>query len=435
MRRAQLVEFYVALVTGLGLASVGYYVSGLHQLNIHSIVAGLVLALGIAIYDTYASLIPEFRSQISASVSLAAAGILALGPELGVLAAALGTLMSEFVLRASLLRERSGISFARVVSFNTAQVAFSLGVASMILRAAHYTPAQLETVRSFGIALAAFVAHVFVNAALVFGVVSLQTSAPLRPMTRDWYREFAPQYLVLGASALLITVLYFISPAHAFLGLIPLGLVHFSFRSYLRIREQAQKTFEKVVQLLEQRDPYTGEHSGSVANLAADIAQELGIHGGELEIVRSVARVHDIGKIAVPDKILLKKGKLEPEEWELMKRHTEIGADLLQGLAIYDRYAHVVRHEHEHWNGGGYPAGLRGELIPLPSRIISAADVYHALISDRPYRPAYENEEALDIIRRMSGRQLDPKVVGALLRVLESKQPEASGRTSEEGSR
>jgi putative nucleotidyltransferase with HDIG domain len=211
------------------------------------------------------------------------------------------------------------------------------------------------------------------------------------------------------------------------LGMTPLVLVHFSFRSYLRIREEAQKTFEKVVQLLEERDPYTGEHSGEVADLAGEIAQELGLRGSEVEMIKAVARVHDIGKIAVPDRILLKPGKLDPEEWEIMKRHTEIGADLLKGLEVYGRYADVVRYEHEHWDGTGYPNGLQGEEIPIAARIIAAADVYHALISDRPYRPAYSHEEALDIIRNMAGRVLDPKVVGALLRVLERWKAEELG--------
>ena len=208
------------------------------------------------------------------------------------------------------------------------------------------------------------------------------------------------------------------------LGLAPLVLVHLSFRSYLKIREEARKTFEKVVELLEERDPYTGEHSNEVAELAEAIAQELGLRGSEVEMIKAVARVHDIGKIAVPDRILLKPGKLDPEEWEIMKRHPVIGADLLKGLEVYGRYADVVRYEHEHWDGSGYPEGLKGEEIPMAARIIAAADVYHALISDRPYRPAYPKEKALDIIRNMAGKVLDPKVVEALLRALERQEEE-----------
>jgi len=260
---------------------------------------------------------------------------------------------------------------------------------------------------------------VILNSSLVSGVVSLSTRQPIRYLAAEWFRDFSVQYFILCVSALLLIVLYSLSPWHMLLGLTPLVLIHLSFKSYLRIREEAQKTFEKVVELLEERDPYTGEHSGKVAELAGAIAQELGLRGSEVEMIKAVARVHDIGKIAVPDRILLKPGKLDPEEWEIMKRHPAIGADLLKGLEVYGRYADVVRYEHEHWDGSGYPEGLKGEEIPMPARIIAAADVYHALISERPYRPAYPKEKALDIIRNMAGRVLDPKVVGALLRVIE----------------
>ncbi len=424
MRSPWAVRLYVAVIISLGLAAIGYSSTQL-QLTIETLIAGLVLLASIALFDVYASLIPEFRSQVSASAALVVAGVLVLGPWEGVLAATAGTLMSELILRTSILRKAGAPTFLQVVIFNTAQIALSVGLVGLLLSLLQYSPQQMVASVDFALGLGAFAFHLLFNASLVFGVVSLQTGRPLRNLARDWYREFAPQYLVLAASVLLLTVLYFVSPLHSLLGLIPLVLVHFSFRSYLRIREEAQKTFEKVVQLLEQRDPYTGEHSGEVADLAAEVAQEMGLWGAEVEMIRSVSRVHDIGKVAVPDRILLKPGKLDPEEWEIMKRHAEVGSDLLQGLAIYDRYAHVVRHEHEHWNGNGYPDGLRGDLIPLPSRIISAADVYHALISDRPYRPAYGQEEALDIIRKMSGRQLDPRVVGALLRVIERREMEA----------
>lgn len=429
MRLSRLVPVYVWMIIAAGLASAAYFGIQL-RLDPQTLVVGLILIGSIALYDVYASLIPEFRSQISASVALTVAGLLILGPPAGVVAATTGTLLSEIVLRSDVLKKGNATRFVQVVGFNTAQIALSLGVVSVVLRALGFVPGQLIHPQDFAIALTAFVAHVFLNNCLVFGVVSLQTAQPMRGLAHEWYREFFPQYLVLGASTLLLKVLYFVSPLHALLGLIPLALVHLSFRSYLRIREEAQKTFEKVVLLLEQRDPYTGEHSGQVADLAVEIAQEMGTRGAELEMIRSVARVHDIGKIAVPDRILLKPGKLDPEEWEIMKRHAETGADLLKGLAIFDRYANIVRHEHEHWNGAGYPDGLRGESIPLGSRIISAADVYHALISDRPYRPAYEREAALDIIRKMSGRQLDPKVVGALLRVLERQESEGEAADS-----
>ncbi|MBC7097842.1 HD domain-containing protein [Candidatus Bipolaricaulota bacterium] len=371
--------------------------------------------------DLFATLIPAFRRDISASVALWIAAVVSLGASFGILIVVAATLVSELYLRVFIsdLRGRNPLLVAEVISFNVTQVAFSLGLTAAYFLLVRAPVGRLAGGVDFIKVVGGFFIFVSLNSSLVSGVVSLSTKQPIRYLVVEWFRDFSAQYLILCVSAVLLVVLYSLSPWHMLLGLTPLVLVHLSFRSYLRIREEAQKTFEKVVELLEQRDPYTGEHSGEVAELAGAIAQELGLRGSEVEMIKAVARVHDIGKIAVPDRILLKPGKLDPDEWEVMKRHPDIGAELLKGLEVYGRYADIVRYEHEHWDGSGYPQGLKGEEIPLPARIIAAADVWHALISDRPYRPAYPKEKALDIIRSMAGRVLDPKVVGALLRVLE----------------
>lgn len=377
--------------------------------------------MAIVVADLFATLIPAFRRDISASVALHIATVVSLGSPLGVLIVVVATLASEMYLRVINPNSKGqrSLFIAEVVTFNITQVALSLSITASYFLLLGVPTGYLATGPDFLKVVGGFFIFVFLNSSFVSGVVSLSTRQPFRYLATEWFRDFSVQYLILCISALLLVVLYSLSPWHMLLGLTPLVLVHLSFRSYLKIREEAQKTFEKVVELLEQRDPYTGEHSGEVAELAGAIAQELGLRGSEVEMIKAVARVHDIGKIAVPDRILLKPGKLDPDEWEVMKRHPDIGAELLKGLEVYGRYADIVRYEHEHWDGSGYPQGLKGEEIPLPARIIAAADVWHALISDRPYRPAYPKEKALDIIRSMAGRVLDPKVVGALLRVLE----------------
>jgi HD-GYP domain-containing protein (c-di-GMP phosphodiesterase class II) len=156
------------------------------------------------------------------------------------------------------------------------------------------------------------------------------------------------------------------------------------------------------------------------------IAQEMGLSQGEIEKVDIAARVHDIGKIAVPDSILLKTGTLNAEEWALMKRHPVISAELIEGLEIYKPVANAVRHEHEHWNGSGYPNGLKGDQIPLIARIITAADIYNALSTDRPYRKAFSHEKTIEMIKEMKSADLDPVVADALLRVLDSLENESS---------
>ena len=194
--------------------------------------------------------------------------------------------------------------------------------------------------------------------------------------------------------------------------------MHISFRSYLKLQTEARRTFEKVSELLDARDHYTAVHSADVADLAGQIAQELGLSHGDLERIQIAAKVHDIGKVAIPDSILLKRGPLNDEEWAVMKTHPATSAELISGLEIYSGVADAVRHEHERWNGSGYPEGLVGEQIPMISRIIAAADIYDALITDLPYRPAFSLDETLHMIEEMRGKDLDPAVADALLRVV-----------------
>ncbi len=184
------------------------------------------------------------------------------------------------------------------------------------------------------------------------------------------------------------------------------------------MRRSATEAFEKIMKALKWRDEYTATHSERVAELSVKIARKLGLSQDEIERIKAAARIHDIGKIAIPDRILLKPEGLSPEEWELMKQHPLIGADIIKDLEVYKDCVDIVKYEHERWDGSGYPEGLKGEEIPLGARIVAVADVYDALRSDRPYRPKLSVEEAVRELRRMRGKKLDPKVVDALIEVL-----------------
>ena len=207
-----------------------------------------------------------------------------------------------------------------------------------------------------------------------------------------------------------------------------MGLVHVSLRNYMKLRHEAKQTFESMADMLHARDPYTFEHSDEVADLAEEIARQLGLHEDEIEQVRSGALIHDVGKIGIPDSILKKPGKLTDDEWVVMKTHPDIGADLIKDLEMYAGVVDLVRHEHEHWDGNGYPKGLQGEEIPLGARIIAVADAYNALITDRPYREAYPHERAVEIIKSESGTHFDPKVVDVFLSVMDA-QPQPADST------
>ena len=139
---------------------------------------------------------------------------------------------------------------------------------------------------------------------------------------------------------------------------------------------------------LGERDRYTGDHSESVVELAAGSARQLALGRERIGRLRTAALLHDIGKVGIPDEILHKPGPLSGREWEIMRQHPVIGERILRAIPGMGAVARVVRHEHERWDGGGYPDGLVGDAIPLEARIILACDAYHAMTSDRPYRKA-----------------------------------------------
>ncbi|BDP43368.1 hypothetical protein DAETH_33370 (plasmid) [Deinococcus aetherius] len=189
-----------------------------------------------------------------------------------------------------------------------------------------------------------------------------------------------------------------------------------------RTHELEQAQVEIVTRLAvaaEYRDDLTGEHTQRVGHVSALIAQELGLPHEDVALLRIAARLHDVGKIGIPDAILLKPGKFTPEEFERMKAHTLIGARILSGghSRLLRMAEEIAESHHERWDGTGYPYGRAGASIPITGRIVSVADVFDALTSERPYKRAWPYEEALAELRRNAGIQFDPEVVEAGVRV------------------
>ena len=178
---------------------------------------------------------------------------------------------------------------------------------------------------------------------------------------------------------------------------------------------------ERLASAVERRDDETGEHARRVGENAALLARELALPQDEVELIRRAAPLHDVGKVAIPDAILLKPDKLTLEEYELMKSHTQIGARLLGGgqAILLNLAEQIALTHHERWDGKGYPMALRKWTIPMPGRIVAVVDTFDAITHDRPYKSSISIYEAVEELQRLKGGQFDPDVVEAFVKVLE----------------
>ena len=180
-------------------------------------------------------------------------------------------------------------------------------------------------------------------------------------------------------------------------------------------------TITVLIKLIEMKDPYTEGHSEKVSMWSEIVARNLGLNKKEQEEIKLAARLHDIGKISIPDRILNKPGRLNKEEYAEVKKHPGLGADILSNIDRLKKVSRIIRHHHEWYNGEGYPDGLAGEKIPLGSRIINVVDAYQAMISNRPYRKAFPKEKAIAELKRGAGTQFDPEIVRVFIEILNEK--------------
>ncbi|MCU1398814.1 MAG: metal dependent phosphohydrolase [Acidimicrobiales bacterium] len=187
------------------------------------------------------------------------------------------------------------------------------------------------------------------------------------------------------------------------------------------LEEHQLETFQRLAVMAEFRDTDTGEHTIRVGDLSAEIGRELGEDAAWCEDIRLAARLHDIGKVAVPDSILLKPGPLTPEEFEVMKTHTTIGAQILSGSSspLIELGSIVALNHHERWDGTGYPSGRQGVDIPRCARIVAVADVFDALTSVRVYKHAWSHDDALAHVLAGRGAHFEPEIVDAFQRVID----------------
>ena len=408
--------FYIAGIILLGAGLAAWQLWG-RELSSSFLLAWAILAILALLCQLYEiQLIPGHAT--SAAIGVGVGAVLIGGPKLGVAVVLVSTLIAELYLRRNFLH-KDPLRYVAVVGFNVSQLLISVVIAGLVLQGLGGKSPPYETIVDFLRAGLVFAVFITSNAAIVSGVVHFSRGVNYWTHLKEILQARYVQIFSLGILAILIALIYALSPWYMILMLSPLFIVQISLREHMKLQRQAHLAFEKIAKIVSSRDPYTGIHSEEVAELAVKLAKTLNLPEKEIARIETAARVHDLGKIAVPDAILLKPGPLTEEEWKVMKQHPVVSAEILSDLEIYKDCVDIIRHEHEHWDGSGYPDGLKGEEIPLGSRIIAVADVWHALLSDRPYRKAYTKEEARKIMQEMAGKTLDPKLVEVFLKIVE----------------
>ena len=304
-----------------------------------------------------------------------------------------------------------------------------------------------------------------VNIGLLTTAISMDTGEPWQDAFRTRFTWLFPHYLVYGVVGGMIAVAYDYAGVLAlFVFAVPLILVRKSQLDYIAhtdesvrklreaadtierqnesltranvaLRDRATEAMESLAAAVDARDTYTAGHSRRVQEIAIAIGRDLRLEDSELESLSFAALFHDVGKLGVPDAILLKSGPLDEDEWWIVRRHAEEGERIIAHLGFLSDATPAIRHHHEHWDGTGYPDGLRGAEIPIGARILHVADAFDSMISERVYRPAMSVPEAIRELRNASGSQFCPSCVaaldsivarGSLARVLDSRTSSAA---------
>jgi diguanylate cyclase (GGDEF)-like protein len=410
-----------AYVCAVVLAGTGCLVAAASQLRLeHAGLSAMLLTLAVAISAMKIEL-PLGRSQSNLSLSHAVNfwALFALGPAATVCIAAVSA-WAQCTLRVG---ERNPL---HRILFSIGSLIVTMSVAALpLLLGLDLDPSSVASLARAAAVIAPL--YFFVNSGLVAGAIALSTRQPVAGV---WQRNFlwsAPSYLAGAALAAFATA----ASARGWFGwlallAVPLYLVFRSYHSVVsRLREEQDETrramdvqlatIEALALAIEAKAGSTPEHIQSIQQYAATLGDAAGLSDAEVQALRTAALLHDVGNMAVPEHILSKPEALTPEEFERVKIHPRVGAEILRTVPFGAPVAELVLCHHERWDGLGYPGGLRGDDIPLGARILAIADCYSTLQTDRPYRPARTEAEAVAVLREFAGKSFDPTLVDLLI--------------------
>lgn len=391
----------------LGMAASGllgylFFTAGWAEVNWYSLLLFLLLTFLAASFPVK---LPN-GVVVSVSFAVAFAAILLFQPLVVVIVNVLGDLFS-------LRRSRNAVQYL----FNAAQLTLTSGLAALAFRLVN--PGELEFTLSYITATLIPVSLCFLlNSSFIAFIIALtQKEQPYKVWLTN-IKWSAPSFISMAPLGLFIALIYQnIGVWGLLLFFVPMMIARQSFISYLKMRQTFLATIQSLSATIDAKDPYTRDHSHRVAEYSTALARELGWSEERVGVLQHVALIHDLGKVAIPEVILKKKGKLTGVEYEQMKEHSVIGFNIIKDVKFLTGSADILKHHHERWDGSGYPDGLKGEQIPEGARILAVADAFDAMTSDRLYRKALGVLTAMQEIKECAGTQFDPRIAETFIRL------------------
>ena len=407
-------KIYIGVITASAIALFIYLIPSLPSLLI--IWPAFIFFLAISAFAEFIPVDLPSGGGISIGFPVDFVLILVYGPALAMLITVLSALIAETIEKKK--------SWYKVM-FNVAEYALSAGIAGLVYQ---YTGGIIGFQNFFKFAFPATLCaltYCLVNSILVTIVISFAQDSKITTVWRVNIKEMIPSYLAEAPMGFLMAIVYVdVGIVGILLFFLPLLLARRSFELYTKMRKVYLDTIRALAAAIDAKDPYTKGHSERVAETSVALAEELNLPGREIENIEYTALLHDIGKIGIADSILGKKGSLTSEEFDKIKEHTIMGANIIEPVDFLKNSYWAIYHHHEKYNGKGYPDGIKSEDIPILARIIAVADAYDAMSSDRPYRKKLNKDKILKELKDQSGKQFDPEVVKALISILDREREE-----------
>ncbi len=385
-----------------------------------TVVKIVFMGILIAIGEASPVVLPNNLGTVSVSLPISIAVAVLYGPEAGMWMASLGTLRKQ---------DLTGKIKMKYVLFNRAMIAISMYSFCYIYDALGGTYATIAFSQGFIPFVVAACVYTVVNAILATGWWSLHFSQGFWAVWRSNIRWGLPNMMALvpvGMVMVLAAQSQEGGPWLLILFYLPIMVSKYSLDKYMELRTAYREMAAALSNAIDARDSYTRGHSERVSEYAARLAAALKLPDDQIDTIRYVGLLHDVGKVGIRDAIMKKQGTFTLDEYEEMKNHANIGADMLAGLKFLGKGQDWVRYHHERWDGHGFPKGLAGEEIPIEARILACADSFDAMTTDRPYKAKMDLEAAKRELLRCSGTQFDPKVVEAMVKVIDKMKEEGS---------